>query len=300
MKLAIILVNFNGLQYNEPCLHSILNSDWNGQITVYVVDNGSTDGSMEALEGTAGTGGAVRFLYLGENRGFSAANNVGIRRALEDGADSVMLLNNDTVICRDMLAEMVDAQRKYGTDCIFVPKICYYDRPDVIWSAGGGFTGLVKKPFSYGENKPDDGTFDSERQCENGNGCCMLLSRQVIERLGFLDERFFLYYEDTEYFLRAGECGVSVYYVPTAKLYHKVNGSTKGNDNAACVYYITRNWLICHSRHLHGIRFGCFLLYFLANRAAWMGIWMARGKFVQAGAIVKGIRDFLSGKSGKY
>lgn len=298
MKLAIILVNFNGLQYNEMCLRSIRDSEWDGRKEIYIVDNGSADDSMAVLERGWGDWKELHLLYMGENSGFSAANNVGIRQALTDGADSVLLLNNDTVICPDMLKKLSAAQQRHGRDCIIVPKICYYDRPDVIWSAGSGFSGIVKKPFSYGEGKPDDGSFDLERQCENGNGCCMLLSREVIERVGILDERFFLYYEDTEYFMRAEEKGVPVYYVPGAKLYHKVNGSTKGNDNPSCVYYITRNWLMCHKQHLHGARYVLFLLYFAANRAVWMGIWTIQGRFAQVGAAVKGVRDFVRGRVG--
>ena len=280
------------------CLKSIWANEWKASLDIYIVDNSSTDGSMAVLEREWGTRKDFHILYMEKNLGFSAANNAGIRRALSDGADSVILLNNDTVLCRDMLSKLVAAQQRYGMTCIIVPKICYYDRPEIIWSAGGGFSRIIKKSFSFGMNQLDDGTFDKEGQCENGNGCCILLSREVIERVGLWDERFFLYYEDTEYFMRAGEKGIPVYYVPSAKLYHKVNGSTKGNENPLCVYYITRNWLICNKRHLHGVRFLLFLLYFVLNRLVWIGIWVAQGKFAQVGAVMKGAEDFMKKRIG--
>lgn len=299
MKLAVILVNYNGMKYNDKCLESIFRSSWDGQLSVYLIDNGSTDGSIESLQDKWGSKKEVHFFFMTENRGFSAGNNFGIQQALQDGAEAVLLLNNDTYICDNMIAELADAQKRYGGDCITVPKICYYDQPNIIWSAGGGFTRIVKKPVNYGENQLDTELFAQEKQCENGTGCCLLIPRSVIEKIGFLDEAFFLYYEDTEFFLRAGEKGVKIYYIPTAKMYHKVNGSTKGNENPACIYYITRNWLICHRRHLHGVRYWIFFLYFLANRAAWTGIWFAKGGREQILAVWRGIYDFMTGKSGK-
>lgn len=299
MKVSVILVNYNGLDYNDTCILSVLESEWNGQLHIYIVDNGSTDKSMTMLEERWGDDPRLSFLYMGENLGFSAANNVGIRQALRDGTDYILLLNNDTCVERTMIRELVYTEQKYG-NCITVPKIYYYDRQDVIWSAGGGFSRIVKKPVSFGENHKDAPEYDIEKKCLNGNGCCLLLEAEMFEKVGLLDESFFLYYEDTEFFMRAGENGMTIIYVPTAKMYHKVNGSTKGNDNPACVYYITRNWLMCHKKHLKIGRFLIFWFYFLVNRSAWMCIWLVQGKHGQVRAVWQGIRDFVKGKDGKY
>lgn len=299
MKVSVILVNYNGRPYNEACIRSVLESSFDGQLHICVVDNGSTDGSMEELEKKWVQDAGFSFLYMGENRGFSAANNAGIRQAMRENADYLLLLNNDTCIERTMIQELVNAEQRHR-NCILVPKIYYYDKKDTIWSAGGGFSRIVKKPFGYGENRKDAPEFDVEKRCENGNGCCIFMRCEVLNKVGFLDEDFFLYYEDTEFFMRAKEKGVETCYVPAARMYHKVNGSTGGNDNPACVYYITRNWLMCHRRHLKGSAFFAFLLYFFLNRAAWMCIWAVRGKHEQVKAVGEGIGDFLKGKSGKY
>lgn len=299
MKVSVILVNYNGLAYNDTCIASILESEWTGELHIYVVDNGSSDNSMKELEERWGKSPCLSFLYMGENLGFSAANNAGIKQAMQDGTDYVLLLNNDTCIEKTMIRELVQAEQKYG-NCITVPKIYYYDKPDIIWSAGGGFTGIVKKPVSFGENQKDAPEYDVEKKCLNANGCCLLLAGKTFERTGLLDESFFLYYEDTEFFMRAGEKGVDIIYVPAARMYHKVNGSTKGNDNPACVYYITRNWLMCHKKHLQGVRVPVFLAYFLANRGAWTCIWLLQGKREQVKAVWQGMRDFITKRTGKY
>lgn len=299
MRVSVILVNYNGLPYNDTCIMSVLESEWDGELDIYVVDNGSTDGSMEAMEERWGKDPRLSFLYMGENLGFSAANNAGIRKALQNGSDYIMLLNNDTSVEKTMIRDLAQAQKKHG-NCITVPKIFYYDRPGMIWSAGGGLSKIVKKPFSFGENQNDSPEFDSEKKCANGNGCCLFLDREVMEKVGYLDESFFLYYEDTEFCMRAGECGVDIIYVPTARMYHKVNGSTKGNDNPACVYYITRNWLMCHKKRLGRGNYFVFWFYFMLNRGAWIMIWLLQGKKEQVKAVFRGIADFYRGRIGKY
>lgn len=299
MKISVILVNYNGLAYNDTCISSILESEWEGDLHIYVVDNGSVDDSMKNMEERWGKNPCLSFLYMGENLGFSAANNAGIKQAIKDESDYILLLNNDTCIEKGMIRELIRAEQEHG-NCITVPKIYYYDEPDIIWSAGGGFTNIVKKPVSFGENQKDASEYDVEKKCLNGNGCCLLLAKETLEKIGLLDESFFLYYEDTEFFMRAEENGVDVYYVPAARMYHKVNGSTKGNDNPACVYYITRNWLMCHKKHLRGGRFLIFLIYFLANRGAWMCIWLLQGKSEQLKAVWQGMWDFITKRTGKY
>ena len=299
MKVSIILVNFNGYEYNEACIESVLKSDWRGTIDLYIVDNCSTDYSMEKLERRWGGESKFHFIRMKDNMGFSIANNVGIEAALADGTDYIMLLNNDTYIEPDMVAKMVEIERKYK-NCIVLPKIYYMDRPEIIGSAGGELTRIVKKPLNYGENEKDSEKYSVERKCSSGNGCCFLLSEETFKKVGFLEETYFLYYEDTEFFMRAQENGVLIVYTPEAKMYHKGNGSTKGNVNPANVYYITRNWMMCHKKHLGKIRYVIFWVYFMLNRSAWILIWCSTGKRNQVKAVYQGIQDFYKKKGGKY
>lgn len=304
-KISVILVNYNGKEYNDKCIASILDSTLHRQIQIVVVDNASTDDSLELLKTNWGTHEQVKILALDKNYGFSKANNEGIRWSLEQGIAYFLLLNNDTEIQPDAIEKMARYQEeKKG---IVIPKILYSDRRDTIWCAGGSFTPVIKKAVQRGFNQTDRGQFDVSGECQFATGCALFLSKEVVEKTGFLDERFFLYYEDVEYSMRAGQKGIGIWYCAEAVVFHKVNGSTQGNEKPANAYYITRNWLLCNSlcfrggygrRHRNG-RFFVFCLYFFCNRLAWMFIWFLQGKHKMCGALVRGMRDFFRKKWGQ-
>ena len=301
-KISVILVNYNGKEYNDKCIASILGSSISGQIQIVVVDNASTDDSLAMLQKKWGANEQVSILTLDENYGFSKANNEGIRWAMEQGIEYFLLLNNDTEIEPDTIEHMLSCQQ--GKKAIVVPKVLYADKRDTIWCTGGSFSPIVRKSIQRGLNQIDRGQYDVSEECQFANGCAMLLSKEIINKIGFLDERFFLYYEDTEYSMRATENSIKIWYCAEAVVYHKVNGSTKGNEKPANAYYISRNWLLCNSLHLcgrHGRnwRFYLFFLYFICNRAAWMMIWFMQGRQDMCAAQVRGIKDFVYKKWGK-
>lgn len=296
-KISVILVNYNGLKYNDACITSILKSAGCGRLQIVVVDNASTDGSYEQLQAHWGENEQVLLLQAGENYGFAKGNNLGIRRALEENPDYIMLLNNDTVIEPDAIAQMVRLQKEKGG--IITPKIKYADRPDVVWSAGGEFSKVLKKSRHIGLNKTDGAEFDKDRQCGFTTGCCFLMSRPVFEQMGYLDERFFLYYEDNEYSLRARSRQVTIWYCYSAVVYHKVNGATLGNEKAVNAYYIARNWLICARQYL-GAEYGLFLFYFILNRLVWMGLWSLQGRKDMVKATKEAVHDYRHGITGAY
>lgn len=294
--ICVVLVNYNGKKYNKACIESILKSTCKKRLQIVVVDNASTDGSLEELENVCDNSENIHLIPLEENYGFSKANNEGIKWALRQQYQYIMLLNNDTEIEPWTIEKMVDLQERTGH--IIVPKILYADRREKIWCAGGELSAVLKKPKHRGAGKIDREQYDREDKCTFANGCCMLLTDKIIGQLGLLDERFFLYYEDTEYSIRAGKNNVGISYCGQAVVYHKVNGSTGGNGNPANAYYITRNWLMCNRTHMKA-RFALFGIYFLLNRLCWAMIWMLQGKNDMLKAVWAGIIDFKNGKSGR-
>lgn len=297
MKLAVILVNYNGKDYNEACIESVRANRTDGEVRIIVVDNASADGSLQVLRERYGKEEQIDLVELDDNYGFSRANNEGIRHAKAWGADAVLLLNNDTEIEKTMLAELLACAGRHP-DSMIVPKIYYSDDRRRIWSAGGSVSPVVRKVRHIGLDEEDRGQYDEESRTFFATGCCLFLPMQVIGRAGVLDERFFLYYEDTEYSFRLQELGINIYYCPQAVMYHKVGASSKGADSPLCAYYIARNWLLC-SRLRQGRRYPIFLAYYVVNRAACCLLWLLRGK----GALVKatwlGIRDFHRGEFGR-
>ncbi len=297
MKLAVILVNYNGKQYNEACIDSILSGEGAWELKIFVVDNASADDSMQMLQKCYHGEERVQIALLNKNYGFSRANNEGIRLAKQWGAEAVLLLNNDTEVEPDMISELAQCAMRHP-DCVIAPKIYYSDRRDVLWSAGGEVSPIVRKVRHIGLNQKDTGQFDKERRIGFATGCCLLLPRAVIEKSGLLDERFFLYYEDTEYCFRLRKMGIDIWYCPRARLYHKVGASSKGADSPLCAYYIARNWLLCNRLHLRG-RYPLFLFYYGINRTICCLLWLFRGKWALVQATWRGIRDHCKRRYGR-
>ena len=298
--IAIVLVNYNGIKYNSACIDSLLQNTMPEQNVILVVDNASSDGSVECLRRRYGDGSGsyrIEYLCLDENYGFSAANNRGIARAGELGADYVLLLNNDTEAAPDMLRQLADCADRHPGSMI-VPKICYSDERNKIWSAGGSVSPIIRKVSHDGWNQPDDGRFDTEKQTAFATGCCLFLPMQVLKRAGGLDERFFLYYEDTEYSFRLQKLGISIYYCPMARLYHKVGGSSNGAESPLCAYYISRNWLLCNRQYLGG-SYPIFLVYYIINRCVLSLLWLLQGKPRLVAGVWRGIADYCRGTFGK-
>lgn len=298
VKTAVILVNYNGKKYNKACIESILSSDTESEICIYVADNASTDGSMELLREQFCGEKRVSLMPLDANYGFSYANNEGIRRAAEEGCDFFLLLNNDTEICADALEELLSCAKKHP-ESVIAPKICYSDNRSRIWSAGGELSGIVWKASHIGLDQEDDGRYDTEREIDFATGCALLIPKEVIRKAGMLDPDFFLYYEDTEYSLRLRKQGIPLFYCPSAVIYHKVGASSKGADSPLCAYYISRNWLLCAKKHMGGMRYLVFLSYYAVNRTVCGLLWLCRGRRDLVRAMWCGIRDFAAGKSGK-
>lgn len=296
-KISVILVNYNGKQYNDKCIESIFRSTIASNLHVIIIDNASTDDSLISLQNKWGQNEQITIIPLDKNYGFSKANNKGIDWARKNEFDCFLLLNNDTEIAANTIEKMANLQEK--TNAIIVPKIVYADKTDIIWCAGGKFSKIIRKPMQRGLNQKDDGKYNASGRCSFANGCCMLLNEEIIQKLGMLDERFFLYYEDTEYSMRAEEKEVSIWYCAEALVYHKVNGSTLGNERPDNAYYITRNWLMCNRMYMKK-KFWFFICYFGLNRFAWIIIWLFAQKIENILAVVKGIEDYRHNVVGKY
>lgn len=302
---SVILINYNGKDYNDACIASILNSTVKESIQIVVVDNASTDDSLLLLREKWGNNKQIHIITLDGNYGFSRANNEGIRWSMAQGIKQYLLLNNDTEISHDTIEQMLSCGQE--EKCIVVPKVLYAGKRDVIWCAGGGFTPVIRKAIQRGLNQKDEGQFDLAQDCLFANGCAFLLSKEIVEQMGYMDERFFLYYEDVEYSMRAAAAGITIRYCADAVVYHKVNGATGGNANPANAYYITRNWLLCNSLSMWDcgkkagkLQFLLFLIYFTINRSVWLLIWFCQGKRGMCVALLKGLRDYRRKKWGKY
>ena len=224
----IILVNWNGRDVTLACLDALADITY-PNARVVVVDNASSDGSIEAIRARHP---GVAVLPMTENLRFAGGNNAGIRHALEAGAELIMLLNNDTVVAPDFLEPMVATLTAGDRTGMVAPKIYYHAEPDRIWFAGGAisfWTGTMSHP---GIRERDNRQFDERREIDYATGCCVLTSRAVIGKAGILDERFFMYGEDADWSMRVRRCGYRILYEPRARVWHKVSVSSGGHLSA--------------------------------------------------------------------
>jgi GT2 family glycosyltransferase len=213
-------------------------------LKVLVLDNASTDDSLRAIGERFP---AVQIMALEQNLGYAGNNNVGIEAALRQGADWVFVLNEDTLLAPDCIRLMVACAGREEHVGIVGPMVYHHSEPQVIQSAGGIF-GRDLQAWHTGQNEQDVGQFGEPRPVGWISGCAILVRREVIEQVGALDERFFYYFEETEWCLRAGKAGWKVYHVPEAKLWHKgVQRDYKPNANVT--YYATRNRFLMLAKH---------------------------------------------------
>ncbi len=237
---TIVVLNWNGREDTLACLASLQQVDY-ARYDVVVVDNGSGDGSVEAIRERWNS---VTLICNQQNLGFCGGNNVGLRLALERGADHVLLLNNDTEVAPDFLGPLVQALADDPSVGVAGPSIYYHQRPTVLWSAGGAIDWRSGKTRMMGLDEPDRGQFGAApREVDFVTGCAMLLRRAALERAGLLDERFFAYYEEAEWCVRIRRAGFRIVHVPSSRLWHKIHPDQQ-LESPTVHYYMTRNRLL--------------------------------------------------------
>jgi GT2 family glycosyltransferase len=278
MNVAAVVLSWNGREDTLACLRSLEGEG----AAVIVVDNASEDGSAEAA---ARTGAEV--IRNERNLGYAGGMNVGIRAALERGADAVLLLNNDVEV-EPGAVQALAAVEGAGAVC---PVVVFADDPERVWYSGASFD--PKRGYNGRHRTEPTGT-ETERIC----GAAVLIPRETIERLGSFDEQLFAYVEDADWSLRVRDAGLPLVVTPAARVRHKVSASTGGEGSPDALYYSVRNLLTVCERHAP---------------LGWLGTWRRRltalaaftaqallGHRRRAGlqAVGDGWRDFRRGRYG--
>lgn len=293
LKVGVILVNYNGKNYNEECIDSILKSTYKN-LEVIVIDNASSDDSVELLKKRYMNN--ITVVETGLNLGFSGGNNVGIKLALEKKCDFILLLNNDTVIEEKMIEIMVETSVN-NQYCVISPKIYYYDNKEVIWSAGADMIWKKGIPAQRGMNEVDKGQYDIECNVEIATGCCLLIHKNIIKEVGLLPDDYFLYYEDTDYTTNIVRRGYKLLYLPSARMYHKVSASTGGEESFNYIYYNTRNRLLFNKKYNSKNKL-TYTLYFYLTRLLKIIKWLFVKRVDLIKATLQGISDYNNNKFG--
>jgi GT2 family glycosyltransferase len=213
-----VVLNWNGLADTRECLASLKQIDYPNN-RIVVIDNGSESNEAETLRREFGD--AIHLIANETNLGFAGGANVGMKFALEAGAEYVLLLNNDTVVDPAFLSALVEVAGNRRDVAALCPRSNYFDQRDVIYSTGGRVNLWTGTARQIGRDEPDDGRYSRIARRDYADGVCMLIPRTALEAVGLLDEDYFAYWEETDWCVRARDKGLRCYYVPNARIWHK-------------------------------------------------------------------------------
>jgi len=310
-KVAIIILNWNGWEDTIECLESLYQINY-PNFDLILVDNASKDNSVEKIkeycEGNirvisdffeynqynkplkiiestkeelnvkskierSDLNKKLFIIKNDENYGFAEGNNIGMRYVLNNlDSDYILLLNNDTVVDKNFLKELINVAET-GHKIGFVgPKIYYYDfngKKDVINFAGGKLNILKGQTSHIGLNEVDNGQHNEIKEVNYIEGSCILAKSEMIRKIGLIDPSYFTYWEDNDWCMRGYKSGYKSIYVPKARIWHKVSAS---NINLTKEYYFTRNQLWFIKKYATNRQTLSFLLYFFGFYF-WFTIW---------------------------
>lgn len=234
-KIGVVIVNYNGASYQNAALKTIYESSYTNY-EVIIVDSASKDDSIELAKREYPQ---AHYLLQGENVGVAKGNNIGIKYAIEElDTEYVLLINNDIELDTHTFEYLVE---RADNRTITVPKIYYYEPHDMLWFAGGEMYWNRGESGHIGNFEIDKGQYNEEHVVGYSPTCCMLIHRDVFEKIGYIDETVFMYFDDTDLCVRMNDAGFKILYVPSAVMWHKVSSSGGGMDSKVYVYYNFRN-----------------------------------------------------------
>ena len=291
-KVFIVILNWNGISDTLECLRSLVQLTY-PRWQVVVVDNGSHGDEAAVIEANFP---AITVIRNRENLGYAGGNNVGMRHAVEHSADYIWLLNNDTVVAPDSLSELIAAGRKHTDVALLSPVIYHYENPQEIQFAGSTL-------------EPDREEQTTLRSVEEARvavrarpmtlwGTALLLKRDVIDAVGYLNEQYFAYHEDLDYCLRALAVGLGIWVEPAAAVFHKTGRTLGSEDSPLKEYLLVRNWYLFWRSYLRGRRrlsYPARYMGWVLNRAL---NWKRAGQAARAAHALDGAWDALHGRFG--
>ncbi|MFL6312455.1 MAG: glycosyltransferase family 2 protein [Terriglobales bacterium] len=246
-KVSIIVLTWNSYDVTRDCLLSLRKIDYPA-FEVVLVDNGSVDGSGKKL---AQDFPDVRVILNDKNLGFPGGNNVAMRDILARGTDYVLLLNNDTIVAPDFLAELVQVAESDQRIGMVSPKIYYFEPADKIWYAGGKYVPWKTFPIHVGLRETDVGSYDQTKEVSFVSGCALLVRAEAVQKVGLLDEIFFMGYEDVDWSVRTLRAGYKAMYAPASIVWHRDSYVTKQSMGfAKRDFYNMRNAVLCARKYL--------------------------------------------------
>lgn len=247
-KIGIVTVLYKSETVLSDFFES-LNCQTYKNFSLYVVDNKSPDNSLLLIDKLKRRYSFDVVIIANEdNYGIAKGNNIGIKKALEDGCDWILLSNNDVAFGENTIELLLNGTAINNRVDMFVPKI-YFWNTNLLWFAGGRYSFYNGWTVHRGYKKEDCGHFNIPQRILYAPTCFMLIRSSVFDKVGFMDENYFVYWDDTDFVSRALKENLKLWYIPQSVVYHKESTST-GKQSDFSVYYLNRNFIyfICKNR----------------------------------------------------
>jgi hypothetical protein len=294
-KVTIIILHLKNIQCLIDCIASLNKITYNNY-DIIVVNNGP--GNTALLDALSPISQHItRVIDTEDNIGFARGNNIGIRQALKDGAEYILLLNDDTEVAPDFLSILIDAAEARPDTGMLGSKIFRFIEPDRVWFAGARFDQDTCKVVTTEYEQ----TVQSNAlvvESDYITGCASLVRRDTIEKIGMLDERFFLYWEDVDWGLRCSKAGLKNLIVPASHIWHKISVTSGGIDSLPRVYHKARSHLFMANIYVPQAL--CRLQRDLFRDIVWLLLKSSdKNRIKKVLACLLAIIDYHSGKSGK-
>ncbi len=234
-KVFTIVLNWNRKKDSLKCLKSLEQQNYKNNIIVFV-DNNSNDDSVQAVKKEFPE---IKIIQNKKNFGYAKGNNIGIKYALENNADFILILNNDTIVDKKLISKLLEPFKSDGK-IVITSSIIIDKNKNKIWSAGGNYskiTGLVFMHKKYQEN------------INFVSGCAMMIKADPLKKVGLFDEKYFLYYEDADLCLRVCEQNYKLKIVNEKLVDHFESKSSGGKYSKNYLYYNFRNYWLCAKKN---------------------------------------------------
>lgn len=294
----IVILNWNGLDDTLECLSSIEHMSY-PSVKAIVVDNASRDNQAEIIEQKFP---AAAVLKQTDNLGFCGGCNVGIKYAIENGADFVMLLNNDTLVPPDLIEKLLAGFANLENAGAVSPIILQHPATEKIWFSRARWE-VAEAQFRLGkpDEKYEDFVTKEPYPSEFACGCCLFAPVEIFEKAGLLDERYFAFYDEADWCSRLKAKGFDSYVIPSAFMYHKVSRST---PSLVTTYLMSRNRLLWMSENL-SFKENTRAMPFLLKEFTWHllnSVGLRKGSFTKrhSRVFLRGSKDFLFRKFYKW
>ena len=292
-KVFICILNWNGLQDTLECLDSLSIMDYSN-FEIIVVDNGSKDDSVAVIKKNWAN---VTLIENKKNVGYAEGNNIAISHAIKHGAQYLWLLNNDTIVEKDALSLLVDAAEKHPDIGLMSPVIYYYHHPDEVQFEGND---ADWSDFCLTKNKMD--LRDSKNMIVSPSvwGTALLIKRVVIDKIGFLDPKYFAYAEDNDYSMRAVKAGFTNIILKSSKIYHKDSRSLSGQNSPHKFFLRTRNMYLFRMKYLKSFRRVKFFFKYIGFIISYAELLREQHAFEASIACLDGLWSGIYGMGGSW